>query len=187
MAWEGAGQWAWLISTVQRPGQEERRVCRGGAGGKASAHRCPGTRVTSGAFARLVVGARLLQAPGTLQSLHMTGSQAAPCPCEMGPVRHVTQLLTAALLLLFSHSVVSDSVTPWIAACQASLSIANFWSLLKLTSIELVMPSSHLILCRPCLLLRSIFSSIRVFSSESVILIRWSKCWSFSISPSNEY
>ena len=80
-------------------------------------------------------------------------------------------------------------VAPWTTAHQASLSITNSWSLLKLTSIESVMPSSHLILCRPLLLLHSIFPSIRVFSSESVLRIRWPKYWSFSfsISPSNEY
>ena len=79
--------------------------------------------------------------------------------------------------------------TPWNAACQASLSITNFWSLLKLISIELVMPSNHLILCRSFLLLPSIFPSIRVFSSESALPIRWPKYWSFSfsISPSNEF
>ena len=80
-------------------------------------------------------------------------------------------------------------VTPWTAARQASLSIANSRSLLKLMSIELVMPSNHLILCHPLLLLPSIFPSTRVFSSESVLHIRWSKYWSvsFSISPSNEH
>ena len=79
--------------------------------------------------------------------------------------------------------------TPWTAACQASLSITNSWSLLKLMSIELVMPSNHLILCHPLLLLPSIFPSIRVFSNESVLHIRWAKDWSFSfsISPFNEY
>ena len=79
--------------------------------------------------------------------------------------------------------------TPWTAACQASLSITNFWSLLKLMSIESVMPSNHLIFCRPLLLPPSIFSSIRVFSNKSVLHIRWPKYWSFSfsISPSNEY
>ena len=79
--------------------------------------------------------------------------------------------------------------TPWTAARQASLSIANSCSLLKLMSIGLVMPSNHLILCRPLLLLPSIFPSIRVFASESVLLIRWPKYWSFSfnISPSSEY
>ena len=80
-------------------------------------------------------------------------------------------------------------MTPQTAAQQASLSITNSQSLLKLTSIELVMPSNHLILCRPLLLLPSIFPSIRVFSNELVLLIRWPKYWSFSfsINPSNEY
>ena len=91
----------------------------------------------------------------------------------------------------FSHSVVSDSATPWTAARQASLSITNSWTLLKLMSIKLVMPSNYLILCRPLLFLPSIFPSIRVFSSESVLCIRWPKNWSFSfrvgVSPSNEY
>ena len=88
----------------------------------------------------------------------------------------------------FSHSVMSDSVTPWIAAHQASQSITNPWSLLKLMSIESVMPSNHLIFCHP-LLLPSIFPSLRVFSNESVLQIRWLKYWSFSfsISPTNEY
>ena len=78
--------------------------------------------------------------------------------------------------------------TPWTAACQASPSITNSQSLLKLKSIESVMPSNHLILCYP-LLLPSVFPSIRVFSNESVLPIRWPKYWSFSfsISPSNEY
>ena len=80
-------------------------------------------------------------------------------------------------------------VTSWTTARQASLSITNSWSLLKLMSIELVMPSNHLILCRPLLLPPSNFPSIRVFSSESVLCMRWPKYWSFSfsISPSNEY
>ena len=80
-------------------------------------------------------------------------------------------------------------MTPWTAALQASLSITNSQSLLKFTSIELVMSSNHLILCRPLLLSPSIFPSIRVFSNESVLRIRWPKYWSisFSISPSNEY
>ena len=89
----------------------------------------------------------------------------------------------------FSRSVMSDSATPCTAACQASLSITNCQNLLKLMSIELVMPSNHLILCLPLLLLPSIFPSIRVFSNESVLRIRLPKYWSFcfSISPSNEY
>ena len=79
--------------------------------------------------------------------------------------------------------------TSWTAACQASLFITNSQSLPKLMSIEPMMPSSHLILCRPLLLLPSIFPSIRVFSNESALCIRWPKGWSFSfsISPSNEY
>ena len=75
----------------------------------------------------------------------------------------------------FSHSVVSDSATPWTVARQAFLSITNSWSLLKLMSIESVMPSNHLILCRPLLLPSSIFPSMRVFSIESVLCIRWPK------------
>ena len=80
-------------------------------------------------------------------------------------------------------------VTPWTTACQASLSITNSWSLLKLMSIESVMPSNHLIICHPLLLLPSVFPRIMVFSKESVLCIRWPKYWSFSfsISPSNEY
>ena len=80
-------------------------------------------------------------------------------------------------------------MTPWTAVHQAYMSITNSQRLLKLMSIELVMPSNHLILCRPLLLLPSIFPSLRVFSNESVLHIRWPKYWSFSfsISPSNEY
>ena len=91
------------------------------------------------------------------------------------------------LVQLLSH--VRFFVTPWTAACQASLSITTSQSLLKLMSIKLVMPSNHLILCRPLFLLPSIFLSIGVFSNESVLHIRWPKYWSFSfsISPSNEY
>ena len=87
----------------------------------------------------------------------------------------------------FSH--VRLFVTPWTAAYQASLSITNFQNLLKLMSSESVMPSNHLILCRPLLLLSLIFPSIMVFSNESVLHIKWPKYWSFSfsISPSNEY
>ena len=79
--------------------------------------------------------------------------------------------------------------TPGTAACQASLSITKSWSLLKVMSIELVMPSNILIFCRPVLLPPSIFHSIRVFSNESVLWIRWPTCWNFSfnISPSSEY
>ena len=92
-------------------------------------------------------------------------------------------------LVQFSRSVVSHSVTPWIAACQASLSITNSQNLLKLMPIESVMPSSHLILCHPLLLLPPIPPSIRAFSSESALRMRWPKYWSFSfsINPSNEH
>ena len=89
----------------------------------------------------------------------------------------------------FSHSVMFDFATPWTAALQAFLSNTNSWSLLKLMSIEPVMPSNHLSLCRPLHLRPSIFPSIRVSSNESAFHIRWPKDWSFSfnISPSNEY
>ena len=91
----------------------------------------------------------------------------------------VVQLLTHVQLF----------ATPWTAAHQASLSFTISWSLFRLTSIELVMPSNHLILCCPLLLLSSTFSSIRVFSNESVFCTRWPEYWSFSfsISPSNKY
>ena len=86
-------------------------------------------------------------------------------------------------------SRIQHFATPWAAAHQASLSIASSRSLLKLMSIESVMPSNHLVLCRPLLFLPSIFPSIGVFSNESVLCIRWPKYWSFSfsVSPSNEY
>ena len=102
-------------------------------------------------------------------------------------------LITSSLWLAFnsvqSLSHVQLVATPWTAACQASLSITNSWSLLKLMSNELVMPSNHLILSCSLLLLSSIFPSSRVFSNESVLHIRWPKDWTFSfnISPSNDY
>ena len=91
-------------------------------------------------------------------------------------------------LVVQSLSCIQLFVTPWTAACQASLSFTISWSFLRLISIESVMPSNHLILCCP-LLLPSVFPSIRVFSSESALCIRWPKYWSFSFSigPSNEY
>ena len=94
---------------------------------------------------------------------------------------NIVQFSSAAQWCLFAN--------PWLAARQSSLSITNSQSLLKFMSIELMMPSNHLILCCPLLSLPSIFSSIRVFSSESVLPIRWPKYWSFSfsVSPSNEY
>ena len=101
----------------------------------------------------------------------------------------VSRLQGSFYISVQSLSYVQLFGTPWIAAHQASLSITNSWSLLKLKSIESVMPSNHLILCCPLLLLLSIFPSIRVFSKKSVLPIRWPKYWSFSfsISPSREY
>ena len=98
-------------------------------------------------------------------------------------------MVTLNAVSVQSLSHVRLFATPWIAAGQASLSIPNSWSLFKLMSIESVMPSSHLILCRFLLLPPSIFPSIRVFSNEPTLPIRWPKYWSFSfnISPSNEY
>ena len=98
-------------------------------------------------------------------------------------------LKSNSVVVIHSLSHVQLFVTHWTIACQASLFFTISWSSLKLMSIELVMPSNHLILCHPLLLLPSIFPSIRVFSKESVLRIRWPKYWnfSFSISPSNEY
>ena len=97
--------------------------------------------------------------------------------------------LVVPIFSQFGHSVMSDSATPWTAARQASLSITNSWSLFKLISIESVMPSNHLILCYPLLFLLSIYPRIKVFSSKSVLCIRWPNDWSFSfsISISNHY
>ena len=93
------------------------------------------------------------------------------------------------VVIVRSLSCVRLFVTPWTATCQASLSFTISRNLLKLMSVESVMPSNHLILCRPLLLLPSVFPSIRVFSNASVLHIRWPKYWSFSfsISPCNEY
>ena len=106
--------------------------------------------------------------------------------CSVLPQTSISSVQFSSVQLL-SH--VQLFVIPWIAAHQASLSITNSRSLLKLMSTELVMPSNHLILCRPLLLPPSIFPSIRVFSNESVLHITWPKYWSFSfnISPSNEH
>ena len=98
--------------------------------------------------------------------------------CQWVPTQCLSSVQSLSHVRLF--------VTPWTAARQASLSITNSQSLLKFMSIEPVIPSNHLILCRPLLLPPSIFSSLRVFSSESALRIRWPKFWSFSISPSNE-
>ena len=130
------------------------------------------------------------------------GRKMSPCNPWRGPFntksrsksqRSRSHVLGAVFAIHFSSvqslSHVRLFVTPWTAADQASLSITNSWSLFKLMSIESVIPSNHLILCRPLLLLPSIFPSIRVFSHESVLCIRWPKYWrfSFSISPSKEY
>ena len=111
-----------------------------------------------------------------------------PLDCSP-PGSSVHGILQARFSSVQLLSCVRLFATPWTAPCQASLSITNSWSLLKLVSIELVMPSNHLILCRPLLLLPSFFPSIKVFSNESVLHIKWPKYWSFSfsISPSNEY
>ena len=101
-----------------------------------------------------------------------------------------TETTMLIILLLLSRSVMSSSETPWTAAHQASLSFTISRSLLKLKSTESMMPSNHLILCSPLLLLPSVFPNIRVFSTESALLCSgWPKYWSFSfsISPSNEY
>ena len=103
------------------------------------------------------------------------------CICLFGVFASVSSVQSLIHVRIFA--------TPWTAACQASLSITNSWSLLKLMSIQSVMPSNHLILCGPLLLLPSIFPIIRVFFSELSLSIRWPNYWHFSfiISPANEY
>ena len=103
------------------------------------------------------------------------------CVIKIHPLTILSSVQSPSRVRLFA--------TPWTAACQASLSITNSQSSPKLMSSESVMPSNHLILCRPLLLLPPIFPSIRVFSNESALCIRWPKYWSFSfnISPSNEH
>ena len=119
----------------------------------------------------MLVGLARLGGDGLTSGISQVGGGWTHCPCYS----------VAQLCRLFA--------TPWTAARQASLSCIISWSSLKFMSIESVMPSNHLILCRPLLLLPSIFPSIRVFSSESVLRSRWPKYWSFSFSncPSNEY
>ena len=129
---------------------------------------------------RLGRGAWLEQA--AFASLFGRISRCVSACAQTSGVRHPSVKLS----LVWSLSRVQLLVTPWTAARQASLAVASSWSRLKLVSIESVMPSSHLILCRPLLLLPSIFPSIRVFSDESALCIRWPKYWSFSISPSSE-
>ena len=125
--------------------------------------------------------------PRDVNNLYTVKSLLDPCSCIA--LTSANQMPLSVSSVQLSHSVVSNSATPWSAARQASLPITNSQSLLKLMPIESVMPSNHLILCHPLLLLPSIFPSIRVFSNELVLRIRWPKYWSFSfsISPSNEY
>ena len=124
--------------------------------------------------------------PGVLQSMglqrvvHYLVTEQQQCKNKLQSIYHqFCSVQSLSCVLLF--------VTPWIAACQVCITIS--WSSLRLTFIEWVMPSSHLILCLPLLLLPSIFPSIRVFLNESVLRIRWPKYWrfSFSISPFSEY
>ena len=127
---------------------------------------------------------KLLIASGSLHMSKFMPSTAYPTPEDTHPTSSHSSSSS-----IQSLSCVWLFETPWTAACQASLSITNSQSLPKFMPIESVMPSNHLILCHPLLLLPSIFPSIRVFSNESVLRIRWPKYWSFSfnISPSNEY
>ena len=131
----------------------------------------------------------ILQA-GILQWVAIPSSRGSSWPRDQTHISYVSCIGRWVLSVHFSHSVVSDSLwPPWTAASQVFLSITDSRSLLKLMFIESVMPSNYLTLCRPLLLPPSIFPSIRVFSSESVLHIRWPKNWSFSfsISPSSEY
>ena len=114
-----------------------------------------------------------------------TLSDCMDCTLSGSSVHGILQ--TKILVLLFSCSVMSDYAIPWTAAHQTSLSFTISWCLLKLMPIELLMPSNHLIFCCLLLLLSSIFPSIRSFSNELALCTRWTKYWSFSISPSNEY
>ena len=136
------------------------------------------------------------QLPKLIQiHVHRVGDDIQPSHASVVPFPSSLQSFPASGSLQMSqffHQLASHVwffATPWIVAHQASLSITNSWSLFKLMSIESVMPSNYLILCHPLLLLPSVIPSIRVFSNESVLHIRWPKYWSFSfsISPSNEY
>ena len=123
---------------------------------------------------------------GTQMDVHACPPLKGPqfSPCLFLPSHLITRMHKA-----IQFSRIQLFVTSWTAVCQASLSITNSRSLLKLMFIEALMPPNHLILCGPLLLPPSVFPSIRVFSNESVLCIRWPKYWSFSfsISPSNEY
>ena len=115
-------------------------------------------------------------------------TQRKAMPKNIKMLHKCTHLTPGTFSSVQSLSHVQLFATPWTATCQASLSIASSWSLHKLMSIELVVPSNHLILCHPLLLLSSIFPNIRVFSNESALCVRWPKYWSFSFSiiPSKE-
>ena len=121
------------------------------------------------------------RSPTPTPALQLEKAAATEVPPQPNINKYISSVLSLSRVRLFA--------TPWTAACQASLSITNSRSLLKLMSIELVMPSNHLIICRPLLLPPSIFPDIKVFSNESALRIRWPKywCFSFSISPSNEH
>ena len=125
----------------------------------------------------------------TIPRLKQTNKQKNPKGFCFYTTSHVLKEILKGISSVQSLSRVWQFGTPWTAAGQASLSIANSRSLLKFISIELVIPSNHLILCCPLLLLSLIFPRITVFSNESVLCIRWPKYWSFSyiISPSNEF
>ena len=121
------------------------------------------------------------RSPTPTPALQLEKAAATEVPPQPNINKYISSVLSLSRVRLFA--------TPWTAACQASLSITNSRSLLKLMSIELVMPSNHLIICRPLLLPPSIFPDIKVFSNESALRIRWPKYWSFSfsVSPSNEH
>ena len=121
--------------------------------------------------------------------VYLQGHMSSYCPAIAISDRAVKIILQDQFNSVQSLSRVRLFATPWTTTFKASLSITSSWSLLKLRSIESVMPSNHLILCRPLLLLPSIFPSIRVFSNESALCTRWPKYWSFSfnVSPSNEH
>ena len=163
-------------------------------------HTCPhapaGTTTEASVFGRglawsLLVRFRLRAAPphppALCLALHRVSGTNLSCTSWAHGEGCCVQRLGRSWLLLFSLSVVSDFATPWTAARQAALSFTISRSSTKFMSIESVMPSNDLILCHLLLLLPSISPSIRVFSKESVLRIRWPKYWSFSISPSYEY
>ena len=132
----------------------------------------------------------LLHCRQTLYRLSHQGFSIGICLCSLMNCRcSICAYCRVCISSVQSLNHVRLFATPWTTACQGSLSITKSWSLPKLMSIESVMPSNHLILCCPLLLLPSIFPSIRVFSNESALRMRWPKHWSFSfnISPSNEH